>query len=387
MSEDMTNVTVERTWGNGSCLVWFIWGLVLSVTGVCTLVLLTLVIASTSLNAYLAWVLSEFDFTITQVDPGTTDIRLEAPGSGPDIVTATPQVADAQVQSQVSTLVAITTGTPEPTVNSAQALSPPTAPAPISTPTSLRPPAQQSSATRPATPGPLATAVPATPIPTEVTRTVEVRIAAPQTNAAPRSLFTLLPIKGERGNTPAEEDPDLNLKLRDPQPIEAALSLIDINDSVLPDPPKLSLIFQPDFVAAYTIHDWDEQTNEKGDLLNLVALVGLKTEPGKPVFIPRRQQDIYPSKYYAVVLYASEDSLIFAYNRENDVSSGYVVYYEGLQTDPDLLTTYQYSIGNDVLPGLTLDIPVGIASNELRVAIRMQGIFKDVRSKKNWWDE
>ena len=65
MSEDITNPTVERAGGSGSCLVWFVCGVVLSVTAVCALALLTLGIASTSLNVYLAWILSGFEFTIS----------------------------------------------------------------------------------------------------------------------------------------------------------------------------------------------------------------------------------------------------------------------------------------------------------------------------------
>lgn len=112
--------------------------------------------------------------------------------------------------------------------------------------------------------------------------------------------------------------------------------------------------------------------------------MGIKTTPGEPVFIPPKEQDIYEGKYYAVVLYASEDSLTFVYAREGTVAKGYTVHYLGLNTDPNLLALYRESKGNE-LPGLTLDTPVGTATDQLIVAIRDNGTFLDARSKNDWW--
>jgi hypothetical protein len=116
-----------------------------------------------------------------------------------------------------------------------------------------------------------------------------------------------------------------------------------------------------------------------------VVLVSQKTTAGEPIYIPPRQQDIYDKKYFAVVLYASEDSLTFLYNRAGSVVQGYTVHYVGLQTDPNLVALFQESQGSE-LPGLTLDTPVGVATEEILIAIRDNGKFLDVRSKNDWWD-
>jgi hypothetical protein len=206
-------------------------------------------------------------------------------------------------------------------------------------------------------------------------------------SAASTNSYTLIPIAGERESRPANEHGDLNLKLREPQPIEVELSLVDAGVGVDPDAPKLSKIFKPDFVAAYSVHNWDWNCNCKGELIKEkdVVLVGIKTTPGEPIYIPPRQQDIYDGKYYAVLLYASEDSLTFIYANAGTVAHGYGIHYLGLKTDPNLLALYRQSQGNE-LPGLRLETPIGVATEELIVAIRDNGKFLDARSKNDWWD-
>lgn len=61
------------------------------------------------------------------------------------------------------------------------------------------------------------------------------------------------------------------------------------------------------------------------------------------------------------------------------------MHYLGLQTDPNLIKTFRESKGSN-LPGLSLDVPVGVAGDELVVAIRDNGTFLDARSKQDWWD-
>lgn len=216
-------------------------------------------------------------------------------------------------------------------------------------------------------------------------------VAAPAEAISPAgsaNAYTLIPLEGARENRPAEAHGDLNLKLRDPQPITVDLNLVEINGSGLdPDAPNLASIFNPDFTQAYTIHDWDWNCNCKGQLLRdeHLVLLGIRTTPGEPVYIPSRQQNVYRGSYYATLLYAAEDTLTFVYTRAGNVARGYTVHYLGLQTDPNLVALFRQSQGGQ-LPGLTLNTPVGIATGELIVAIRDNGTFLDVRSRHDWWE-
>jgi len=216
-------------------------------------------------------------------------------------------------------------------------------------------------------------------------------VAAPVEVVSPAgaaNTYALIPLEGARENRPAEAHGDLNLKLRDPQPITVDLNLVEINGSGLdPDAPNLASIFKPDFTQAYTIHDWDWNCNCKGQLLHdeHLVLLGIRTTPGEPVYIPSRQQNVYRGSYYATLLYAAEDTLTFVYTRAGNVARGYTVHYLGLQTDPNLVALFRQSRGGQ-LPGLTLNTPVGIATSELIVAIRDNGTFLDVRSRHDWWE-
>lgn len=217
-------------------------------------------------------------------------------------------------------------------------------------------------------------------------------VTAPPADVVPpaglANTYALIPLEGSRESRPAEAHGDLNLKLRDPQPINADLNLIEINGSGLdPDAPNLASIFKPDFVQAYTVHDWDWGCDCKGQLLRdeHSVLLGIRTTPGEPVFIPSRRQNVYRGNYYATLLYASEDTVTFVYTRAGNVARGYTIHYLGLQTDPNLVALFRQSQGSQ-LPGLTLHTPVGIATGELIVAVRDNGTFLDVRSRHDWWE-
>ncbi len=187
--------------------------------------------------------------------------------------------------------------------------------------------------------------------------------------------YALISIEGQREMRPAEEHGDLNLKLREPQLAQFEPTLVDIpNAGSDPNAPRLSAVLEANFVATYAVHDWDWACNCKGDLIGdeSAVLVGIGTRPGEPIFIPSKEQDIFGGEFYATVLYASEDSLTFVYTRAGNVVRGYTVHYLGLQTDPNLGKLFRESQGNE-LPGLTLDTPVGLATDELIVAIRDNG--------------
>jgi hypothetical protein len=387
----------------GACLLWFMGGISLSFLAISSVVLLALLLISMALNAYLSWELSGLVITISRPTlvvpevtmPTPTTLLVESTADSSELASAditgtpTPVPPEVQLEKQVSTLAAIATsalqteielppGTPLPAL-----AAPPESTASDNLAAGLGDGADLASAFSPPTSEPTAEPIGGSNAGTSG----DSAIAAAAVQPISKNSYTLIPIDGERDSRPGDEHGDLNLKLRDPQPIEVELSLVDAGVGVDPDALKLSAIFEPNFVAAYTVHNWDWGCNCKGDLIQEddVVLVGLKTTPGEPIFIPPRQQDIYDGKYYAVLLYASEDSVTFLYARAGTVAMGYSVHYIGLQTDPNLLALYRESPGNQ-LPGLTLDTPIGIATAELIVAIRDNGIFLDARSKNDWWD-
>jgi hypothetical protein len=391
-------------------LVWFLGGISLSLSIIFSLFLLILLIASVTLNVYLGWELSGLEITISRTTPAppqvvTATLTPEAMAAIPDETPApevtgspTPLPADVQLERQLGTVAAIATQASTSDDPAAFVPPPPTAATVPIDPTGE---GGQGSTSEPSTlPEAQPVAQAATPPPSTPPARDEVigsvtEDATPSAGQAPRSAaittssntYQLIPIDGERESRPAEAHGDLNLKLREPQPIDVELALVDAGVGVDPDAPKLSKVFSPEFTAVYTVHDWDWGCNCKGKLIeeDTVVLAGIKTTPGEPIYIPPREQDIYDRKYYAVVLYASEDSLTFLYNRAGTVVQGYTIHYVGLQTDPNLVALFRESQGNQ-LPGLTLDTPVGIATGELLVAIRDNGKFLDTRSQHDWWD-
>ncbi len=417
-NEADSNSTIQRSGWLRSGLMWFFWGGSMSFMAIFSLALLALLLASLSLNVYLSWQLAGLEVTITRrgltpIDlpaPLTTDILAAIPTQTPALIstpveTPAPIVTDvtsssapieSPVDAQVATLSALATDVAalrsDSAAPAAVATSPPTVVAPVAAGSSGEiPPAV---AIDPAKPGQTASGdkasafnAPDAASNATTAGSVDAPTQVPYAALTSSNSYTLIPINGERDQRPAAEHGDLNLKLREPQPIEAELGLVDAGSGVDADAPKLSKVFEPEFTATYAIHNWDWGCNCKGELIqdDQAILVGIKTTPGDPIFIPPTERDIYDGKFYAVVLYASEDSLTFVYAREGTVAMGYTVHYIGLRTDPNLLKLYQESKGSE-LPGLTLDTPVGIATDEIIVAIRDNGKFLDARSINDWWD-
>lgn len=417
---DTDNRSVEReSWLSG-CLIWFFWGSSMSVMGVFSLVLLVLLLASVALNVFLGWQLAGLELAITRRGepsiefpaPIATDILAtiptQTPPSAPPAVAvpeleppdsiSPPASAPSPLEAQVATLSALATevvalraegaaptvtGTPPPTI----ALPAAVASAPDEPDAAVESPSNEEEETKPSRNEASAFSAPDSDTADQVARAAVDPTLVPDSELTSSNSYELIPINGDRDQRPAAEHGDLNLTLRDPQPIEVELGLVDAGSGVDADAPKLSSIFEPDFIATYAVHDWDWGCNCKGDLIqdDQAILVSIKTTPGEPIFIPPTERDIYDGKYHAVVLYASEDSLTFLYAREGTVAMGYTVHYVGLRTDPNLLQLYQESQGSQ-LPGLTLDTPVGTATDEILVAIRDNGKFLDGRSLNDWWD-
>ena len=359
--------------------LWFAGGCILSVSTLCSLVLLVLLLISTGINAYLAWTLSGYEVSVYRPVPVSPAAVVVTPTAELALVpTPTPKAPTLTATSTSTPMSASTTATLEVQIATLAAIATRAAEieaanTPGSTPIVVGPETPQAAAT------PVAKS---STVPTE--SPTEAVAASTSTNT-----YNLIPIDGERESRPPEEHGDLNLKLRDPQPGDFEATLVEIPGSgVDPNAPKLSAVFEPDFVQTYAVHNWDWGCNCKGDLIDdgSAVVIGIQTTPGEPIFAPKTERDIYDGKYYAVVLYASEDQLTAQYARVGNVAQGYTVHYLGLQTDPNLVKAFEESKGSQ-LPGLTLDTPVGVAaSDEVIVAMRDNGKFLDARSKLDWWE-
>lgn len=218
------------------------------------------------------------------------------------------------------------------------------------------------------------------------------------------SQFELIPIVGPAADRPDYLHGDLNLSQRSYSPVDVPLTLVDISGHTDPHSPQLSALFNdnrlPVFSAAYQVHDWNWECDQHGcrigPLSNWPAtLIGLKTTPGEKIFIPGRAKSIYSHNgkdYKAVVLYAEENRITLNYTREDTVATGNTVHLENICVDPNLLHLYRSQVAengyrnSNQLPGLTDNQAIGVAlDTEIRVATRVNGMFMDPRSRKDWW--
>lgn len=209
--------------------------------------------------------------------------------------------------------------------------------------------------------------------------------------------YALVPVDGGGAEHPDALHADLNLSLRGYEPVDAPLTLIDVDGPADSDAPQLAGIFEdgrlPAFVAAYQVHGWDWSCGEHGCPVappdpNAVTLLGLGVHPGEPLSIPSRRAPIYAGGFKALVLYADEDSVTLGYTRADSVANGYSVHIENLCVDPALVALYRAAnaSGRLGLPGLYNGEILGVArGSEVDVATRDRGAFLDPRTRKNWW--
>lgn len=209
--------------------------------------------------------------------------------------------------------------------------------------------------------------------------------------------YTVVPVLGGPTDRPAHTHGDLNLALRDSRPTEAQLGLVDINGPTDGDAPQLNGIFGDQrlaqFVGAHQVFDWNWGCGAdgcRGEPLGApgVTLVDVGTTPGEALSVPRRNAEIYGGGFVALVLYAEENRMTLGYTREDSVANGYAVHLEGLCVDPSLVSTYRAANGQGrgQLPALRNGETLGTAAGaSLQVAVRDRGMFRDPRSRKDWW--
>jgi hypothetical protein len=284
------------------------------------------------------------------------------------------------------------------------------------TPTPLLSPTPLPSPTPTFTPTPLAAAPPVAPAEVRADAAVALAVSAdvaPQTvaeqapandpapvasgscPAASGRQYTSIPVIGSGATHPDSLHGDLNLALRGYAPVDAALSLVDIDGPTDGDAPQLAGVLGrlPALSSAYQARDWNWGCGERGcrgDLLGHVevSMVGFQTQPGEAVHVPGRQAEIYGGGFVALVVYADASRLTVVYTREDSVANGYAVHLEDICVDPNLLALYQANnaTGRGSLPAVRNGEAVGSARYaQLLVGVRDRGAFTDPRSRKDWW--
>jgi hypothetical protein len=209
--------------------------------------------------------------------------------------------------------------------------------------------------------------------------------------------YTTVPIEGTPTNHPDQEHGDLNLALRGSQPIEGHLGLVEISGPTDGDSPQLEGIFSdrrlPAFIGLHRVNDWNWGCGGRGcrgETLGhpeaTLAVVG--ASPGEPLAPAQRGAEVYGGGFVALVLFADEQSVPLGYTREDSVANGYAVHLRNICVDPSLLQTYRAANGQGrgVLPALRNGETLGTAAGTtLHLAVRDRGVFKDPRSRKDWW--
>jgi hypothetical protein len=211
--------------------------------------------------------------------------------------------------------------------------------------------------------------------------------------AIPSENYGTLPIRGAPTDRPAEDHPDLNLRLRTYKPVDQFRGLIDLDGETEQTDPQLVGLFAdqrtPIFRNVYQVYDWDWSRNARGGLLDYppVTLAGLGVLTGETIYVPNSHLNIGDG-YQTLVLYASATRLTLKYTGEDNVLRGYTLQLEGVCVEPRLLALYQQqnAAGRGHLPALRAGQAIGRAmGDELGVAIRDSGTFMDPRSRKDWW--
>lgn len=209
--------------------------------------------------------------------------------------------------------------------------------------------------------------------------------------------------------------PDLNLAIRGFMPY-AAVAAISGGSPRRPLPPQFTTMFLPvrkgPIVSTYRVYDWNWITRSKGLLLTNpeVTMVGIAATPGDAIYVPLSDYHIgenVPSEadvknpYLASVLYVDQNKLTITYTRDDSAARGFVLHFEDICVDPNLVDAYRINGLNSITNRgymialrswrnmyASQDItspPIGKArTGEVKISIRSEGTFLDPRWQ-DWW--
>ncbi len=237
---------------------------------------------------------------------------------------------------------------------------------------------------------PTATSVPATSAPNPT--------SAPTANCPSSSTrsYDVISVNNVGDNRPAANHADKNIQLRGYKGTTGTRNLIHNNGPKDDKAPQLSTVLannKPAIVSLYQVYDWNWGSGGNGSkgspLISPweVTMIGLSANAGDEVRVPDSGYGI-GNGFEATVLYASNDTITIKYTREDSISGGYAIQYDGICVDPNLVSKYNQlnSQGRGSLPALKGKQVIGTAkTNEVKVAVRDTGTYMDPRSDDSWW--
>lgn len=260
-------------------------------------------------------------------------------------------------------------------------------------------------AAAPARPLQAAQAAPSALTPRAFLPSVSLATTCPTTSS---TVFDLVPIEGAyyKNNALTDENADFRLSILGYAATSASLGLVEYGGPTDPNAPKFNGMFEPNRTpairAAYRVYGWNwadggpSPTPPYGTrgAVNTswpAHVIDLTTSPGETLQIPERSVAIWSGGNVALVLYASETEVTFAYTR-NDSVLGYVVHMLNLCVNPALVAAYRAQLNSagkratGHLPALKVGQTLGTArAGWVTVAIRDTGAYMDPRSRKDWW--
>lgn len=203
----------------------------------------------------------------------------------------------------------------------------------------------------------------------------------------------------DRLTTGLSNNPDVNLYLRGFGENGEEKKLISRNGNNYgldeKKPPQLSTLFGgqvPTIIKTYDVYEWDFQNNvslkpQRASPNFPVHMVGLSANPGQQLVGLQAGRDIGNGNVF-MVLYATQEYILFTHARANNLFDGYLYYFIGICVDPNLLSAYQSDDagGRRQLPVIASGQVFGTASNEdVKASIRDTMSFVDPRAREDWW--
>jgi hypothetical protein len=199
----------------------------------------------------------------------------------------------------------------------------------------------------------------------------------------------------------AATSPDLNMRVRGWYAVDEYLGFVRYGypPNAPPDtehPLHLSTVASDasSFISTYQVNDWDWVSCNcavpRPSSPYPVTMLGLRTTPGQPLYIPSRNTPVDTKGFTAMVLYADAGQLALKYTSEDRVDTGYLVHLVNLCVDPNLVNLYRRldGAGRGWLPVVYNSSVVGTAlGSEVDVIVRDSGSFLDPRSWQDWWQD